>query len=199
MSHYSQHHFPKDCDGTQPIIIIIDCSVQFLPVRNIQTWAFVLWDTLQWLGVFMRGFHNKPSLYVRFMSPADENRGVRLSPHCFMLVNAETCFFFFLKTWGSCRWPELATADTWDYRRSWRCEPGMTWCWSVSQVHPNHRSTLGIRTWEHFHRRKLRQHTRLLLYEHLPSLSFCFSPLNFLEPSFLSLVIIPDLSRKTCI
>lgn len=43
----------------------------------------------------MRGFHHKPNLYVPVMSASDENRGVRLSPHCFMLVNAERCFFFF--------------------------------------------------------------------------------------------------------
>lgn len=179
MSHYSQHRFPKDCDETEPIIIVIDCSVQFLPLGNIHTWAFVLWDTLQWHGVFMRGFHHKLILYVP-SHPLLMKTGVRWSPHCFMLVNAQTCFFYF-KTWGSCQWPDKATADTWDYRRSWRCDPEMTWCWSVPRVHPNHRSTLGIRTWERFHRR-----TRLLLYEHLPSLAFHFSPLNFLKPHFSS-------------
>lgn len=46
MSHYSQHHFPKDCVETEPIIIVIDCLVQFLPLGNIRTWAFALGHTL---------------------------------------------------------------------------------------------------------------------------------------------------------
>lgn len=35
MSHHSQHRFSTDSDETEPIIIVIDCSVQFLPLGNI--------------------------------------------------------------------------------------------------------------------------------------------------------------------
>lgn len=128
------------------------------------------------IWVFMRGFHHKLTLYV-LSRPTDENRGMRLSSHRFMLINAQ--MHFFLKTWDSCRWPGKAIADTWVYRRIWRCEPGMTWCWSVLPAHPNRRSTLGIRMWERFHNINLS--TQLL-----PFLAFHLSPISFLKPHFSS-------------
>lgn len=37
MSHYSQHCLSKDFDKMKPIIIIIDCLVQSVPLGSIQT------------------------------------------------------------------------------------------------------------------------------------------------------------------
>lgn len=42
MSHYSQHCLSKDFDKMKPIIIIIDCLVQSVPLGGIHTWAHIL-------------------------------------------------------------------------------------------------------------------------------------------------------------
>lgn len=151
------------------LIIVIDCWPPFLYVSHLSLCTRRLSSKTR---VFMNGFCHNLVLYVHSCPPPLMKAGGLLSPHHFMLVNAQMRFFFFYKTWGSCRWPGKATADIWDYRRSWRCEPGMTWCWSVPPVHPNHRSTLGIRTWESFCRCQ-HTHTSASLWT-LAFLSFPF-------------------------
>lgn len=37
MSHYSQHCLSKDCFEMKPIIIVIDCWVQFAPLGSTRT------------------------------------------------------------------------------------------------------------------------------------------------------------------
>lgn len=170
MNYYSQHCLPKDCNKTEPIIIFIDCSVQFLYVSYLH---FAVGDTLQRFECLWEASAINWHYMFSNVSCWSQQGCVQVCIVSCWLIFKRTSFF---KTWGSCRWPGKATADTWGHQRSWRCELGMTWCWSVPPAHPNPPSTPGIKTWGHFCCCKP-VNTRLLLYELLLSLAFHFSPL----------------------
>lgn len=145
------------------------------------TWVFALGETLQRLGCLWEASTiNLPHMFSYLCWT--QQVCFQVCPISCRLRLKRASFF---KTWGSCRWPGKATADTWAYQRSWRCEPGMTWCWSVPPAHPNPLPTFGIKTWECFCCCKP-VNTCLLLYELLPSLALHFSPLNFPQASLFN-------------
>lgn len=120
-------------------------------------YSFCSWETFKLeplhshtLFTDMRVYERLSSqTYSVFCYPVPLKTDINFSSYVFALFNAQLYFLF--KIWTSWQWRGKATADTWVYQKSWRCEPGIMWCSSVPPVHQRYRSTPGIRMWEYFH------------------------------------------------
>lgn len=134
MSSYSQHCLSKDFDKMKPIIIIIDCLVQFVPQGVIHTWAYTLKYTSM-TREFSSCHHHGNTSQSLFTSGVNQ---VSLMAHhaTFLLL----CFQILHNSMRSRR--DVRTLCSmavfgWDL--------GMIWCWSVQHVHQRSRPWPGPR------------------------------------------------------
>lgn len=87
MSTHSQQYLAKDFNKMKPIIIIIDCLVQFAPLGSIHTWAYRLKYTWKTWVLSSCSHCNHMLSHV-----PNSWRGIFSVRYIFCLINAPSCF-----------------------------------------------------------------------------------------------------------